>query len=400
MKAFRVSTGRTVAPFGDPVGQTQVGADCLEAVQDAALAEAGLVRVDSAPSDEPYLIYSDRTWFTADLLRRMCAAGQGRLRIRNEGWWSWTGPLQDTPEPGLYEIGVREGPPGFADMTPIDLDLPLRELDLDEFHPAVAHAHRHPVIVGPAMAHQVDHWVHIIRVNQLMLAARMEKERLSWDNAGFFARILKVLRILLKAGSLSGPRIAASLNEKGAGVEIHPSAVVELCVLGDGVKIGPQAVVRGSILGPGAKVDPFATVNASVLGAGARAGRYAFLNLCTLYPGAMVSKGDGYQVSVFGRESFMAWGATALDLSFGQSVKVETDGPGSPRVDAKMHFVGVAVGHRAVVGNKVRLRYGVSIPNEGMVVDPGDDLLRQWGDGPTGVPVIVQGGRTVAPERD
>ena len=152
----------------------------------------------------------------------------------------------------------------------------------------------------------------------------------------------------------------------GRDCEIHPTAVVELSVLGDGVKVGPHAVVRGSILGPGAKVDAFANVNASVLGAGARAGRYAFLNLCTLYPRAMVSKGDGFQASVFGEDSFVAWGATILDLSFGQGIKVETDGPGSQRVHSGVHFLGAALGHRAVIGNKVRVRYGVAIPNDGL----------------------------------
>jgi UDP-3-O-[3-hydroxymyristoyl] glucosamine N-acyltransferase len=205
---------------------------------------------------------------------------------------------------------------------------------------------------------------------------------------------------LLRARSINAAKIAKSLNEHGRDVEIHPSAVVELCVLGDGVKIGPNAVVRGSILGVGARVDPFATVNASVLGAGARIGRYAFCNLCTVYPGAMISQGDGYQVSVFGEDAFVAWGATALDLSFGKTVKVERDGPNSERVDSGHHFVGVAIGHRAVIGNNVRLRFGVSVPNDGMLVDRGDDLLRTWGEAPVGEPVVIQDGHAALFRRD
>ena len=58
------------------------------------------------------------------------------------------------------------------------------------------------------------------------------------------------------------------------------------------------------------------------------------------------------------------------------------------------------MGHRAVVGNNVRLRYGVSIPNDGLLVDPGDDLLRQWGDAPTGEPVVVSDGKAALPIRD
>lgn len=43
--------------------------------------------------------------------------------------------------------------------------------------------------------------------------------------------------------------------------------------------------------------------------------------------------------------------------------------------------MGVVVGYCVVVGNKVCFCYGVSIFNDGMVVDVGDDLLWQWGDG-------------------
>ncbi len=397
MKAVRVNSGRSIAPFGDSAGQSFVGGLRLVEWQDRALVDAGYERVEEAPMDEPYLVFSDRTWFTPELLRRLRESGmRGRVHVQDQDWWAWTGALQDVPEPGLYELGIRTGgPPGFADLDPVPVSLSCHPLELDDFHPSFAHAHQRPVVVGPAMVHQVDHWLHLVRMNQLVLAARMEAERIRWEAAGFWGRLLRVLGVLFRARSLRKHRIASALNELGRDVDVHPSAVVELCVLGDGVKIGPNAVVRGSILAEGARVDSFATVNASVLGAGARVGRYGFCNLCTLYPGAMISKGDGYQVSVFGQDAFVAWGATALDLSFGQTVKVERDGPGTERVDGDHHFVGVAIGHRAVVGNNVRLRYGVSVPNDAVVVDPGDDLLRAWGDAPVGEPVVVQGGVAV-----
>ena len=229
MKALCVSTGRTVAPFGDPVSQAQVGAGSLAEAQVAALFAAGFEPVRAAPVDEPYLVYSDRTWFTPALLEAVRRAGPGRVRIADPRWWAWTGALQDVPEPGLYELGIRTGPPGFADLEPVDLQLELHELELDALHPAVAHGHSDPLFVGPAMAHQLDHWTHIGRINQLVLVARMEAAKLEWEEAGFFRRLFKVLGILLKARSFSGAKIAASLNERAKNVEIHPSAVVELC---------------------------------------------------------------------------------------------------------------------------------------------------------------------------
>ena len=139
MKAFRVNTGSTVAPFGDAVGRTVIGAGTLAEAQDAALAAEGFELVERPPTDEPYLIFSDRTWFTAGLLRQVRGMGQGRVHLTDPKWWAWTGALQDTPQPGLYELGVRTGPPGFADMAPVTLDVTFNELELDALHLSLIH---------------------------------------------------------------------------------------------------------------------------------------------------------------------------------------------------------------------------------------------------------------------
>ena len=230
-----------------------------------------------------------------------------------------------------------------------------------------------PMRLSGAMVHQVDHWTHILRINQLALAARAENARLAWEELGWLGRIAFVLRLLLRARSISKARILDVLSERRGKADIHPTAVVELCVIGDGVKIGPHAVVRASVLADGATVEEHATVNFSSVGEGATVGRYGMLNLSVLYPGAMTSCGGGFQASLFGRESFVAWGATILDLSFGKPVRVTHRGQ---RVDSGQHFLGAAVGHRAKIGNAVRLNYGLTVPNDAFLVAPSDDLIR------------------------
>ena len=393
MNAFCVPTPTRIAPFGDPVSEIRVGAQTLAQAQAEALAEAGFTVLDDPPTTGPVLLFSDRTWFTPAILRILREVEHGRIQIEDEGWLMWLDETQDMPVPGVYELGMsRDGVVPFAELPAVPVSVEFTDLGLDAPHPSMAHAYKRPFRVGAAMVQQVDHWSHIVRANHLCLAARMETARVDWESTGFFGRCLRVLGVLWRARSLNGWKIAAAMTERGKDVKVHPTAVVEFSVLQDGCDIGPHAVVRGSIIGAGAKVDAHANVNASIVDSGAKIGRFAFLNLCTVYPKAFVSSGDGFQASVFGRESFLAWGSTILDLSFGASIKIETDGPGSPRVDSGHHFLGAAIGHRAVVGNGVKIRYGASVPNDGMIVDS-KMQLREWGPHEIDGPAVVVDGR-------
>ena len=70
MKAFRAHSDTRIAPFGDDVAETMVDGRTLAEVQASALAAAGCTLVNEPPKDEPYLLYSDRIWFTAEAVRR------------------------------------------------------------------------------------------------------------------------------------------------------------------------------------------------------------------------------------------------------------------------------------------------------------------------------------------
>jgi len=184
------------------------------------------------------------------------------------------------------------------------------------------------------------------------------------------------------------------MSQVGEDCKIHPTAVVEGCVLGDGVEIGPHAVVRFSVLKDRVHIEEHSTVLMSCLGEGSHVGRYGFCNLSTLYPGARISHGGGYQAGVFGRDCFLAWGATALDLSFGGHIKTCVDGQGPERVSSGTHFLGVAIGHRARIGNAVRINHGMAIPNDALLIATGHDLLRHWSDAPVDQgPLISKNGR-------
>ncbi len=397
MKAVRLASGRRIAPFGDPVGEVPVLGRPLAAVQEAVLASLGIELVPAPPPGEAHLVFSDRTWFTAELVRRLLAAGPGRLRVDDPGFLEATAPLQGLDAPGVYEIALHPGDQrGLGDLEPVTVDLGLHDVEMPELHAALRHALR-PARVGPAMVHQLDHWVHLVRVNQLALAAVLEEAALAWRGSPWWRRLGRGLALAWRARGLRPDRVARALCEIAPDARIHPSAVVEVSRIGPGVEIGPQAVVRASVLAEGCRVEDHGTVLMSSLGARTHVGRYAFANLCVSWPGAQISAGAGYQVSAFGRDSFVAWGAAGLDLSFGAPVRVDDpDRPGE-RADSGHHFVGVAVGHGARVGNAVRLNHGVAVPNGAFLVADGRDLLRRWDPAAPrdGTPLVVRDGRPV-----
>ena len=382
MKAYRISTQQTIEPFNDSVRETRILDVPLFKLQEELLENAGYTLVDSPPRDEPYLLISDRVWCTLPLLEAL-KKHIGRVRIIDPRWVEATHPLQAL-EDGAYDLAVmpKGAEPIFSRAPIIEWDAQIQEGDPLDLHRAIAHAAK-PICHTPYMVHHIDHWSHIPRVNMLAILAQAELAKYRWKNAGFFAKIAMILGFFWKVRSLSRRSILARMGKIGKNCKIHPTAVVEACHIGDNVEIGPHAVVRASVIGDNAKIDEHCVVNLSVVGEGARVGRTAILNLSILYPKAMFSHGLGLQGSVFGRESFLAIGVTALDISFGKAIRVLQDGVW---VDSGMHFLGVAVGHRATIGNAVRLNYGVSVPNDAVIVGPRDDLFLDASQAPAGVP--------------
>jgi carbonic anhydrase/acetyltransferase-like protein (isoleucine patch superfamily) len=255
-------------------------------------------------------------------------------------------------------------------------------------HPAVSHASMGKMRSGAAMVHPIEHWTHLLRVNLLAMLSRGEQYRLDFERAPIWSKLFQVLKVLWNSNGLSIAGLAHGLSRIGKGCNIHPTAVVEATELGDGVEVGPFAVLRGCVVGAGAKIEAYGHASLSVIGPKARVGDGAMINLAVLMPEAFVSRGDGFQMSLFGSGSFVAVGATILDLSFGKTIRVDHDGE---RRDSEVYFLGACIGHRAKVGNGVRISYGTVVPNDSFLVGPSHDLLRRWPTGTESPARVVEG---------
>ena len=388
-----------MAPWDLAAGDVPVLQGTLADAQRAVLDELGVPLVERLTTGRPALVLSDRQWVTAAAVRKLLAAGPGRMRIDDAAWWRTHGPLQPVTHPGAMELALWDGagrPPStlahLRELALIDVNLGLHDsLRGGTDNERLRHAVR-PLRVGAAGAHIVACWPHVVHINQLAIQALAHAAKARFDSASGWRKASQLLRLLVRARSTSQHAVGSALNVVADGADVHPSATVEASIIGPDCVIGPQAVVRACVLGRGVVVDEHATMLSSVAQDHVRVGPYGHLRYSVAMRHARISSGAGFQLCIFGEHSFVAWGASALDLSFGRTIRVDLgEGP----QDTGHHLLGCAVGHRAVVGQGVRLAPGAMVPSEATLFAPPADVYRGWGDHPPTSEAVHPEGRGV-----
>jgi acetyltransferase-like isoleucine patch superfamily enzyme len=230
------------------------------------------------------------------------------------------------------------------------------------------------------------HWSHILDANQLALAAHwidFRPLRILW-------LLAKVLWGALTTLSLSKWKIGGKLNRIGRGCEIHPSAWVAGSILGDGVRIGPNSVVFGCVLGDHAIVESQSEVSLSTIGARAVVSFHTRIVASVLYPMSIGSY-PAMQMCLLGQRAMHMGGAYPIDMKLTRGdlldVKVKHEGR---VVDSGKKFLGICIGHRAIVGTGLWLQSGVEVPNDYILVRDKDAIVTKIPDGMQGQTLSLQ----------
>ena len=132
----------------------------------------------------------------------------------------------------------------------------------------------------------VGHWSQTLWGNLLSLGPYLWRE-LVGDNP--LKMIFRLGMAMVLSFSTDPRKLIRRFVQKGKGCTIHPSAVVEGCLLGDYVTIGANAVVRGCVLRDGARVEELAIVEGSVLSEGAVVQRQGMVKYAVLSEDAAVA---------------------------------------------------------------------------------------------------------------
>jgi acetyltransferase-like isoleucine patch superfamily enzyme len=156
-------------------------------------------------------------------------------------------------------------------------------------------------------------------------------------------------------------------NSIGKNCRIHPTAILEGCVIGDNVEIGPFTYMRLAVLGDGVVVREKATVKGSYVG------ERAFLmasDIVNSYVGAETAVVCPMLFNVvFGERGFISGGSGFADFILGSGqIKAQIDGKEIP---SNLSFLGSGVGDDCFLGANLIFAPGRTIPDGTRILDNG-----------------------------
>ena len=171
--------------------------------------------------------------------------------------------------------------------------------------------------ITSTVACHVDHWVHLLWLNQLAFAIR-------W-NETVRAHPLWAFGKILKARSVKPEKLLPKMNRLGKGCQIHPTAYLEGCIIGDNVTIGAKSTVHNCILGDGVTIEDHANVLSSVLSKDVYVSPKTYV-VWSLADEAAVVSNYKLQVSVLGKKASTSTWAGLVDAKLKGFVDVMHQG--------------------------------------------------------------------------
>ena len=246
------------------------------------------------------------------------------------------------------------------------IDVPKKEIVRNIPLPTIgeqkATSMRYPVTTSIVVS--IEHWVHILWLNQLSFGIR-------WVDLVLRQRPFWALFKAFSAMSFNIENIMNRLVSRGSRCKIHPTAHISGSIIGSGVTIGPNVTIRNSYICANAVIQDHAVILNSVIGEGALILENTFLVSSTCYPQSTVGNYK-LQVSLIGRGAYVNAWAGFVDAKFVGSVNVSHKGE---LTSTDRSFLGSVVGHGAKVAAKVLIHPGREIPNETVIVMRPDEIV-------------------------
>ena len=392
MNAYVFPSHVRLYPLDDPAGEWRVLDRPLAALLDEALRACGLtpVRVEDRAAIRdaaPHVVLADNLWLTPEALRAFLAEAAGRSvrchaapgPFAERILWH-VEPDADGAKPlplWFVRPGQEPAPLAFrCDEETFDVRMPA--------HMGIAAGKGLETLLTRRAIVDIGSWPNLWQANmQALFAITKRAKHLPWWKALYVG--------LAGRGNLF--RMMGKLNTIGKNCRIHPTAVVELCVIGDDVEIGAHAVVRNCVVGDGALIDDHASVRACVVGAGASIANNNNVLMSVVYPGAFLISGP-YQFSVFGADCAIMHCICCDTRLDGRTVTAEV-GPGVS-VDTRQRYLGSCYGHRVRAGAGSITAPGRAIPNDVFFLPPTDAVVNAVDPAlPRRKNLVTEGGKLV-----
>lgn len=375
MKAFVVANPRPLPPFQKPASQVRFKDGTLRERLEAQLraAKCEVVAVDAPPSPVPArsIVVSDDVVLSQKLLKRFLAAIPDRSKS-----------YQLEIESGRFRmIAVRSEPAswkllpltyhGDGDATPEPLRMqPKVVLEVTEGLPArVQHITDICVYAFDIWAVTVAYWFDLTTATSLYC-----REYAAGTIMPFRGRVPdRIVDWFAKT-----PFFMNRTNSIGKRCRIHPTAILQGCVIGDDVEIGPFCYLRSAVIGDRTILRERCSVKVAYLGPGTFLGGTDIIN-CYIGAETTIVAPMLYHL-VFGERGFLSGGCGFADFIIGaSSIPVTIEGK---QVQSGLPWLGSGVGDDVWIGANMIFAPGRTIPDGTQLLDHG--LIKQVPTKPNG----------------
>jgi hypothetical protein len=371
VNVYRIKSNRPVFSFGDEMGDVPILGTTLSTWQEEVIANTGDHLCDIEHEEEiasdtycafpDHIVLSKKAWL--HIRRKIISEPASSFRVAlasgtfNQRYVLGSDPSSPTPTDIVYRAG--------------ETDPSLWILPQEIFQNAA----RLPV---PLLTEPVYH----IDFSPEFVSSLRNPFDLLWANTALnIARAYSVARLIPKRfrpkpGRLrTHHRTLRLINKRGKGCEIHPTAVIEGCVLGDNVSVGAHAVLRLAHIGSGTIIEDQASVTQSVIGENNFIANKNHVSYSLTYPEVFLIHGP-YQFAVFGCEASV-FATISCDVRIDRKNIVMPTADGL--IDSGQPLLGVAYGHRCKVAAGSIIAPGRIVPND-LVIQPPDHIISRFND--------------------
>lgn len=363
MKAFLSRELQHLAPYRKAASQLRFKDGTFSERLEGQLRRAGL---DIREADDPArieprsLVLSDNLVLSDSFLKRLLAAIPDPSRSYQVEIESGRFPmLASKSAPPLWKkLPIRYQGDGALELEPLRLQ-PRPVFELEQGLPRrMQQLTDITVFFFDIFGVAIDHWFDLLSASSLCCRE-------------FVAKLIGPFHGCVPAPILSrftgSSWLMSKFNSIGRNCTIHPTAILEGCIVGDGVDIGPFSYLRSSVIGDKAVVRERSTIKMCHLGPG------AFImgsDLVNSYIGAETAIFAPMLYNVaFGERGFLSGGSGFADFIVGSaSIPATIEGK---QIPSGLPFLGSGVGDDCFIGANLVFAPGRTIPDGTRLLDHG-----------------------------
>ncbi len=373
-KIYRHITGEKLFSFNDDIGQVPILGTTLSRHQLSVCQSLGLELIDiqdlKEVSETEFLYFKENLFFTKEFLKsalRSANSNSNKARFclkRND--FITTYIFDNDPEASdILKFEIYKHTTGGAEVQDEVLDQKV----FDQYFKVPKQIDRRGHLYfgqSDMFASSIISPFHLLYLNLAFNLSRtvpMQKLLPEW----FIKRFIPV-------GGWVYYKSLKTLNRFGKNCLIHPTAVVEGCILGDNVKIGANCVVRLSHIGSGTTLEENVTLTYSVLGEDCYIANNNIVNLCMCYESVFLIHGP-YQFSMYGKNvGVMA----VINCDFRLDQKPIKFMSSQGLINSHSTLLGICYGHNSVVGGGNIIAPGRIVPNDIKITPPESIIISKF----------------------